>query len=270
MNLHLKDKIVIVTGSTGICKEVALRFAEEESNVAITYLNEIDKKSAYDSIERIKNLGRKAISIQMDVRNFKDIKNMVKKVLDEFGKIDILVNCAGICTSVLAERLSEDQWDLDMDVDLKGLFFCCQEVFKKSMKKKNNGSIVNVSSVVGINPIKMNPIYGAAKAGVINITRYLSIEWGPFNVRVNCVSPGWIATKILLEQQKKGKSADPNSVKRSVPLARFGMVGEIADAIVFLASERSSFTTGANLVIDGGLISGIKLYSLVKNRIEML
>ena len=270
MDLMLKDKVVIVTGSTGICKETALNLAKEGADLAITYLTEKDRKAAEDSILKIKDMGRRAISTSADVLNLKDIERMVGEVLKEYGRIDVLVNCAGVCTSVLAENVTEEQWDLDTGVDLKGLFFCCKEVFNRAMKKQKSGSIVNIASVVGVNPVKTNPVYSVAKAGVIQITRYLAIEWGPFNVRVNAVSPGWIATEMLIEFQKSGKSADPNSVTRSVPLGRLGKPSEIADLVAFLASEKSSFTTGSNFVSDGGLIAGIRLASLIDGRIEML
>lgn len=270
MDLMLKDKVVIVTGSTGICKETALNLAKEGANLAITYLTEKDGKAAEDSILKIKDMGRRAISTSADILNLKDIERMVGEVLKEYGRIDVLVNCAGVCTSVLAENVTEEQWDLDTGVDLKGLFFCCKEVFNRAMKKQKSGSIVNIASVVGVNPVKTNPVYSVAKAGVIQITRYLAIEWGPFNVRVNAVSPGWIATEMLIEFQKSGKSADPDSVTRSVPLGRFGKPSEIADLVAFLASEKSSFTTGSNFVSDGGLIAGIRLASLIDGRIEML
>jgi NAD(P)-dependent dehydrogenase (short-subunit alcohol dehydrogenase family) len=210
------------------------------------------------------------MSVHVDVLKRSDIRHMVDMVLKEHGRIDILVNCAGICTSVLAENVTEDQWDLDTGVDLRGLFFFCQEVFNRAMKRQKMGSIVNIASVVGVNPVKTNPIYGVAKAGVIHITRYLAIEWGPYNVRVNAVSPGWIATEMLIEFQKSGKSADPESVTRSVPLGRFGKPEEIGDLVAFLASERSNFTTGANFVADGGMIAGIRLASLIDGKIDML
>lgn len=270
MDLMLKNKVAIVTGSTGICKAVALNLAHEGAHIAVTYLTEVDRKASSDTVERAGALGRRALSLPMDVLKLQDIKKMVDGVLDEFGRIDILVNCAGICTSVLAENLTEEQWDLDTGVDLKGLFFCCQEVFNRAMKRQKSGSIINVASVVGVNPVKTNPIYSVAKAGVIQVTRYLALEWGPYNVRVNAVSPGWVATEMLLEFQRSGKSADPNSVTRSVPLGRFGKPEEIADLISFLASERSSFTTGSNFVADGGMIAGIRLASLVDGKIQML
>lgn len=270
MDLMLAGKIAIVTGSTGICNATALTLAKEGCNLAVTYYTEADHKASEDALKQIHTFGRKAIAIPLNVLHLEEIRNMVAKVLETYGRIDILVNCAGICTSVLAENVSEEQWDLDTGVDLKGLFFCCQEVFTQSMKKQRSGSIVNVASVLGVNPIKTNPVYSTAKAGVIQISRYLAIEWGPYNVRVNSISPGWVATEMLIEFQKSGKSADPNSVTRSVPLGRFGKPEEIADAIAFLTSERSSFTTGSNFVCDGGIIAGIRLASLIQGKIEML
>ncbi len=270
MDLMLKERVAVVTGSTGICKASALNLAEEGAHIAVTHITEADEKAASDTVARVNGMGGRAISLHVDVLKLSDIKRMVDEVLAEYGRIDVLVNCAGVCTSVLAENVSEEQWNLDTGVDLKGLFFCCQEVFRRAMKPRRRGSIVNIASVVGVNPVKTNPVYGVAKAGVIHITRYLAIEWGPYNVRVNSVSPGWIATEMLIEFQKSGKSADPQSVTRSIPLGRFGKPEEIADLITFLASERSSFTTGANFVADGGIIAGIRLASLVGGKIEML
>ena len=270
MDLQLSDRVAIITGSTGICRVAALTLAREGAHVAVTHLTEADEKVADRTLQEVRKMGRNAMSLHVDVLNRSDIQHMVDMVLKKFGRIDILVNCAGICTSVLAENVTEDQWDLDTGVDLRGLFFCCQEVFNGAMKRQKTGSIVNIASVVGVKPVKTNPIYGVAKAGVIHITRYLAIEWGPYNVRVNAISPGWIATEMLIEFQKSGKSADPESVTRSVPLGRFGKPEEIGDLVAFLASERSSFTTGANFVADGGMIAGIRLASLIDGKIDML
>lgn len=270
MDLMLKGKIAIVTGATGICKATALALANEGMDVAVTYLTDTDKKSAEDTVARINKSGRNAMMVSLNLLDLEDIERMVSSVVSEFKRIDVLVNCAGVCTSVLAENVTEDQWDLDTGVDLKGLFFCNKEVFNQAMKKQGSGSIINISSVVGVNPIKTNPVYGVAKAGVLSITRYLAIEWGPSNIRVNAISPGWIATEMLIEYQKSGKSADPNSVTRSVPLGRFGKPEEIADTILFLASDRSAFTTGANFIVDGGIIAGIRLSSLIDGKIQVL
>lgn len=267
MDLMLENKVVIVTGATGICKETALAFAKEGATVVTTYLSNEDELSARDSVNVIKSMGQKAMAIHLDLLNLGEIKTLVGEVLKRFKKIDVLVNCAGTCTTVLAENVNEEQWNNDIDINLKGLFFCCKEVFKKSMKKNKNGSIINISSVIGVNPAKTNPIYGVAKAGVIHISRYLAIEWGNYNIRINSISPGWVETKNMLDHQETDDSYDPDYVTRFTPLLRYGAVEEIANAIVFLASNRSSFTNGANIVIDGGLTSGIRLASLLKNKI---
>jgi 3-oxoacyl-[acyl-carrier protein] reductase len=270
MDLMLKNKVAVVTGATGICKATALALGNEGCDLAVTYLTDTDKKAAEDTISQLAKKEQKAIMVPLNLLELNEIEKMVDTVLNEFKRIDILVNCAGVCTAVLAENVTEDQWNLDVGVDLKGLFFCCKEVFNKAMKKQKSGSIINISSVVGVKPVKTNPVYSVAKAGVISITRYLAIEWGPYNVRVNAISPGWIATELLLEYQRSGKSADPNSVTRTVPLGRFGKPEEIADTITFLASDKSSFTTGANFIVDGGIIAGIRLASLINGNIQIL
>jgi NAD(P)-dependent dehydrogenase (short-subunit alcohol dehydrogenase family) len=276
LELGLKNKNILVTGSTGICKEVALSFAREGANVAITFLDEKDKNSAEDSIKKINKLNQKAISLHLDVRNLKEISGVVKNVISVFGKIDVLVNCAASCTNILAKDVTEEDWDRDMDISLKGLFFCCKEVFNNSMKKQKSGSIINIASVVGVKPVKKIPIYGASKAGVIHITKYLAIEWGEYNIRVNCISPGWTNTeamiehqKTMLQDQKTGSNYDPEYVVRFTPLSRYGTPREIAETIVFMASEKSSFMNGANLIIDGGLTSGIRLASLINQNITV-
>ena len=267
MDLGLKDKIAIVTGSTGICKETALSLAREGVNIAITYLTEEDEKASRDTISKIRAMNQEAISIKMNLLSLNEISVMVTKVLEKFSRIDILINCAGTVTAKLAENITENEWDLDNNVDLKGLFYCCQEVFKKAMKKQENGNIVNIASVVGMRPIKTNPAYGVAKAGVIHISEYLAIEWGPYNVKVNSISPGWIATKLLVSRIKKGLSIDPSPI---MPIGRLGNAREIAEVITFMVSEKNSFMTGTNVISDGGILAGIRVPSVKNNKLEIL
>jgi len=267
MDLMLKGKVAIITGSTGICKTTALTLASEGADIAVTCLTDTDRDAAQDSIEKIEKMGRKAIALPLNLLKLNEIEKMVGGVLKEYGKIDILVNCAGVCAAVLGEDVTEDQWDLDMGVDLKGLFFCCKEVFNKSMKKQKSGSIINISSALGVSPIKTNPIYSTAKAGVIQISRYLAIEWGPYNVRVNTISPGWIATKLLVDGINEGTSIDPSPI---LPLGRLGKSEEIADVITFLASGKSSFMTGSNVVVDGGILAGLRMPSVKNGKLEVL
>jgi NAD(P)-dependent dehydrogenase (short-subunit alcohol dehydrogenase family) len=269
MDLLLTDKVAVVTGSTGICRAAAQALAEENANLAITYLTESDKKAAKESIKICEHRGQKGICLHLDVRDLDEISSVIDKVLQEFGKIDVLVNSAGVSTAALAEEVSEKLWDLDVDIDLKGLFFCCKEVFVKAMKKQRYGNIINISSVCGVKPVRTNPMYGAAKAGVINITQYLAVEWGNFNIRVNAISPGWIDNFFELPLEEQEKWADNEAVSRTIPMGRFGKAIEIGRIISFLASERSSFINGSNIIADGGMIAGIRLASLKDGKIEM-
>ena len=271
MDLMLKDKIAVVTGSRGICKEIALTLAEEGAHVAITYLTDKGKKASKDSIKKIAAMGRKAVAIKMDLLQVEDISIMTEKVLKEFGRIDILVNCAGDCFAEKAEDFTEEQWDRDIGVNLKGLYFCCKEVMNKAMKKQDHGgNIVNIASLVGVVPIKTDTVYDVAKAGVIHLTRQLALEWGCYNIRVNAISPGWIITQNIIDRVSEGTSAELDPALRIIPLERFGKPKDIANLSAFLSSDKSSFITGENIIVDGGMIRGIRLASLVDGEIKMI
>lgn len=266
MDLGLKNKFAIVTGSTGICKASAMSLAKEGVNVAITYLTKEDEDESKKTVEQIDRMGLKCMQVKMDLLNLEDIEKMVDRVMEVFGRIDILVNCAACIHADLAENFSEKNWDIDNQVDLKGLFFCCKEVFNKAMKKQKSGNIINVASVVGMRPIKTNPSYGVAKSGVLHITRYLAVEWGPYNVRVNAISPGWISTKLLIDRIKEGLSIDPSPI---MPINRLGTSEEIADLITFLVSEKNTFMTGSNVVSDGGILAGIRMPFVKDGKLEV-
>ncbi len=269
--MRLKNKFaIIIGGAVGIGAGITYAFAKEGCDLLITYYGENEKTEASEIEKNVKKFGIKFYYEYLDVLKKNQIIALFKKIPDYTKKLDIAVNNAGVSNMKNFTELTEEDWDFNMDINAKGMFFCCQEVFNRTMKKQKSGSIINIASVVGVNPVQTNPIYSVAKAGVIQVTRYLAVEWGPYNVRVNAVSPGWTATEMLLEFQRSGKSADPNSVTRSVPLGRFGKPEEIADLISFLASDRSSFTTGSNVVADGGMIAGLRLASLVDGKIQML
>ena len=267
MDLGLKDKYAIVTGSTGICKATAMSLAKEGVNVAVTYLSDVDKTTSELTVKNIKEMGLKSLNLKMNLLSLKNIKSMVSRVIEDFGRIDILINCAGAVHASLVEDITEEVWDLDFDIDLKGLFFCCKEVFNKAMKAQKSGKIVNVASVAGIRPVKNYPSYCAAKSGVINITRYLAVEWGQYNIRVNSVSPGWIATELLLGRINKGLSMDPSLI---MPIGRLGTAEEIADLITFIVSNKNDFMTGTNVVSDGGILTGIRIPFVKNNQLEVL
>ena len=271
MDLMLVNKVAIITGCRGICKEIALTLAEEGANVVMTYITEKGKNEAEDTIKRINTMNRKAMSINMNLLNLDDIREMVETVSKEFGIINILVNCAGDCISAKAEDFTNEQWDNDIGINLKGLYFCCKETFNKAMKKqKEGGNIINIASIVGMVPIKTDTVYDVAKAGVIHLTRQLALEWGPYNIRVNSISPGWIITKNIIDRVKNGTSAELEPALRIIPLGRFGEPKDIANLTAFLCSDKSKFITGENIVVDGGMIRGIRLTSLVNGKIETI
>ena len=266
MDLGLNGKYAIVTGGTGICRATALSLAKEGANVAVTYLTEVDEEASQHTVKEILDMGLKAINIKMDLLKLDDIKSMVNEVMQKFGRIDILINAAASVHPATAEEITEKDWNEEIDIDLKGLFFCAKEVFLKAMKPQKSGNILNVASVVGMRPAKTNLAYGAAKSGVIHITQHLAVEWGPYNVRVNSLSPGWIATKLLLDKIKIGKAINPTVI---MPLGRLGTAEEMADLITFLVSERNGFMTGANIVSDGGILSGIRLPSIKEGKLDI-
>ena len=250
----LKDKIAIVTGgSRGIGKAIALGFAKAGAKVAITSrkLNDLEANAG-----EIKRFGGEALPIQAHLGKMEEINRMVKTVMDKFGRIDILVNNAGTGpASATVLNSDEHLWETIMNLNLKGLYFTSQAV-AKIMKRQGGGKIINIASIDGINPEPGVSIYNISKAGVRMITRSFAVELAPFNIRVNTIAPGPITTKLLdshwahlpPEEFKKGKQ----ELAEMTPMGRIGEPDEIVGAAIYLASDASSYTTGAEIVIDGG------------------
>ena len=243
--MSFKDKVAIVTGAaSGIGKSCSLSFAEKGVKVVVVDLN---KKGAEETNLEIQRKGGKAIFIKADVSKKEDVENIVNITENDFGKIDILVNCAGICQIRNVEDITEEEWDKMMSINLKGTFFLCQSVLKE-MKKYQKGKIVNMGSVAGeIGGILVGANYSASKAGIICLTKSLARYAAPYNINVNSVSPGFIDTEMT-----KDLGQDP----KSVPLGRRGRPEEVSDVILFLCSEASSYITGANIDVNGGLFMG--------------
>jgi len=243
--LSFKDKVAIVTGAaSGIGKSCSLSFTEKGVKVVVVDLN---KKGAEETNLEIQRKGGKAIFIKADVSKKEDVENIVNITKNNFGKIDILVNCAGICQIRNVEDITEEEWDKMMSINLKGTFFLCQSVLKE-MKKYQKGKIVNMGSVAGeIGGILVGANYSASKAGIICLTKSLARYAAPYNINVNSVSPGFIDTEMT-----KDLGQDP----KSVPLGRRGRPEEVSDVILFLCSEASSYITGANIDVNGGLFMG--------------
>ncbi len=247
--MKLKGKVVLVTGSTrGIGKEFALGFAKEGADVVINGRNLEKAKSVSKEIE---GLGVRSIAIHADVSLSQDVNRMVEETVHQFGRIDILLNNAGVNPFILeAEKIKEEGWDQVLDVNLKGVFLCCQAVGKK-MIQQGGGKIINISSAAGILGEQGFLPYCVSKAGVMVLTRILAYEWSRYNILVNAIAPGFVAggmnTPIL------NKEILVSGLTQKVPLKRLGNPEEIVKIALFLASEDSSYIDGSTIVADGGM-----------------
>lgn len=243
----LEGKSVLITGgSRGIGRQIALSMAESGANIAFTYARSDDAAGKVKD-EIIKN-GGKALAIKADAIDLKRAGEVIDEVVKEFGTIDVLVNNAGITRDTLIMRMSEEQWDEVITTNLKSVFNYSKSVIRPMMRQRS-GSIINISSVIGLmgNPGQTN--YAASKAGIVGFTKSLAKEIGSRNIRVNVVAPGYIVTELthdLPEQQKE-------AMEKATPLGRAGTAEDVADTVIFLASEASSYITGMVLQVDGGL-----------------
>lgn len=240
-------KVVIVTGGTkGIGRAAVKKFCEAGATAII--VNRSEKEGKEYEKELVES-GYKAEAIAADVSKVGDIKNMVEIVLQKYGKIDVLVNCAGVNRRKKAIEYNEEDWDFMVDINLKGVFFTCLEV-GKTMIERGEGAIVNISSIQGEVVLPERSIYAITKGGVKQLTKALAVEWSKFGVRVNAISPAFVETpmveKVLEDENWR------NIILSHTPMGRVGKPEEIAEVILFLASERASYITGANIMVDGG------------------
>jgi len=247
MILSLENKTALVTGgSRGIGKAIALKLAEYGADVAITYARSVD--AAEEVKAEIEGMGRKAKALQADAVNFEKAEEVIKEITDDWGKLDILVNNAGITRDNLILRMSEEQWDEVIETNLKSIFNYSKAVAKPMMRSRG-GSIINISSVVGISGNAGQSNYAASKAGIIGFTKSYAKELASRNIRSNVVAPGYILTEMTGELDEKVLEG----IKEETPLGRAGEADEVADAVVFLASDASSYITGEVLRVDGGM-----------------
>lgn len=245
--MTLNNKISLVTGGTrGIGREVALALAKEGSDVAISYTS--NEELALNIVEEIKNLGVNSIAVEANVANNDDVVNMIKTVEEKLGTIDILVNNAGITKDNILIKMSEEDWDSVLDVNLKGVFLCSKAI-ARAMMKKRYGKIINISSVVGINGNPGQSNYSASKAGVIGFTKSIAKELASRGIRINAIAPGFIETDMTNALKDEIK----NEMMKNIPLNSFGQPKDIAHLALFLASEKSDYITGEVIKVDGGM-----------------
>ena len=236
-----KEKIVLVTGgSRGIGKAIAESFAAEGATVIVTYKNAIDEK--YFDSKRIKHF-------QCDVADMKSVQGVVENILKEFSKIDVLVNNAGITKDGLLMRMSEEDWDIVLDTNLKGVFNMTKAV-TRSMMSKRYGKVINITSVVGIIGNAGQANYVASKAGVIGFTKSVAKELASRSININAVAPGFIETEMTGKLSEEVKQNYLNMI----PFKKFGSGIDISKAVMFLASDDSGYITGQTLCVDGGIV----------------
>lgn len=249
--MQLKDKTAIITGSgQGLGMAMAWGMAQEGAKIIIT---DINSKKGKAIAEELKKSGYFAEFIYCDVQKKKDVEFLISETIRIFNRIDILVNNAGLAKIGPIDAMSEEDWDICMGVDVKGVFLCTQEAVKE-MKKQNNGCIINISSIHGLAGMPERGPFSVAKAGIINLTATLAAELGRWNIRVNCIAPGFTRTKGFDEQVAKG-TVNPKELESRLPLGRLGQPEEIADAAIFLASDKSRYITGVTIPVDGGWLA---------------
>ena len=252
MDFSLEGKVALITGgSRGIGRATALGFARAGADVVVTSrkLPDLEKVA-----EEIRGLGRKSLAVAAHVGKMDDINALVTKVREDFGRIDILVNNAGTSPAMMPVLDAEERlWDAVMNLNLKGLFFLSQAV-ARVMKEHGGGKVINVASVDGLKPEPSpNGIYAISKAGVIMATKVMALEWAQYNIRVNCIAPGNIRTRLGDSRFVVLPEYEEELVKRT-PIGRIAEPDEIVGAMIYLASAASSFVTGETIVVDGGAI----------------
>ena len=246
----LENKVAIVTGAArGIGEAIALKLVEHGASVAFTYVSDSSAEKAAALESKLQALGVKAKAYKSNAANFADAEAFVNDVLSAFGQIDICVNNAGISKDNLLLRMTEQQWDEVIDINLKSVFNITKQVIKPMMKAKT-GSIINMSSIIGIRGNAGQSSYAASKAGIIGFTKSIAAELGSRNIRCNAIAPGFVETDMTHYLQDGAGAAD---FLKKIPLGRFGKAEEIANTTLFLASDLSSYITGQVLSACGGL-----------------
>jgi 3-oxoacyl-[acyl-carrier protein] reductase len=245
--MNFKDKVAVVTGgSRGIGKAIALEFAKAGASVAICGSK---PEGLEEANAELSACGVKSLALRMDVSQAAEVEAFAAKVMETFGKADILVNNAGITRDNLVLRLSESDWDAVLSTNLKSAFLMTKE-FIKPMMKARSGRIINITSVVGIKGNAGQANYSASKAGLIGLTKTTAREFASRNITCNAVAPGYIQTKMTQALNEKATEA----LLKEIPLGRLGETNDVAQAVIFLASEAAGYITGQVICVDGGMV----------------
>ncbi|MBU0503450.1 MAG: 3-oxoacyl-[acyl-carrier-protein] reductase [Candidatus Omnitrophota bacterium] len=245
--MRLKDKVALVTGGgRGIGRQIALTLAQEGADIVIWDVNLQEAEKACVDIQA---LGRKTLSAQVDVTDYVKVEEAINKILDKFTKVDILINNAGITRDNLLLRMSQQDWDAVLGVNLKGTFNCIRAA-SRVMIKQRSGKIVSIASIIGIigNPGQAN--YSASKAGIIALTKTAAKELASRGINVNAIAPGFIQTDMTAKLSEGVRE----KMLAAIPLARMGSPADVASACLFLASQEADYITGQTIVVDGGMV----------------
>ncbi|WP_309493294.1 SDR family oxidoreductase [Candidatus Hecatella orcuttiae] len=248
--MKLKGKVAIVTGaSSGIGRAIALTFAQEGAKVVVS---DINRKGGEETVQLISKAEGEATFVEADVSKSSDVKKLVDTCIEKYGRVDILVNNAGVGIAGSVLDTSEEAWDKCLDVNLKGVFLCSKQALP-DMVKHGGGVIINIGSIAGLRGGAQYSAYCASKAGVIDLSQCMAIDYAKYNIRVNCICPGQVETPMLMESVPEELL---QKLIKANPMRRFGKPEEIAKLAVYLASDDSTYMTGAILVIDGGITLG--------------
>jgi NAD(P)-dependent dehydrogenase (short-subunit alcohol dehydrogenase family) len=242
----LQGKVAIVTGGgAGIGRAISFLFAREGAKVAVA---DVDLTAAEATLAKIAETGGSALAIEADVTETAGVESMVRATVSTYGHLDVLVNNAGVGTDGDVVELAEQEWQRILDVNLKGVFLCCKYAIP-AMKKSGGGSIVNIASTAAFVGGSVSCVYPASKAGIVALSKNTALKFASSNIRVNCVCPGHVDTALTYTLKDPRVKA---ALVRKYPMGRLGTPEEIANAVLFLASDEASFITGTELIVDGG------------------